>query len=496
MTSRKREVKEKPSMKGEDQNIEYKQSWREEYLKWICGFANANGGRMLIGVKDDKAGNEIVGVDDWKSLLESIPNLMRDTMGMIADVNHVRKRGKDLVEIVVQRHPVPISFRGVYYVRRGATNQRLSGPGLESFLLRRRGLHWENLPCPRLKMKDLSAHEIKRFKDLAIDKGRLSASVRRETKEEFVSNLHLVGKDGPSYAAALLFAEKAEKWIPGAYVKVGKFGERNSDLVYHDDVHGSLIEQAEKTLDLIYFKYLKAKIWYENGEQRVEKFPFPREALRELILNALVHKDYASHIPVQISVSDDKLYIANSGSLPDDWTLERLVGKHSSQPRNPTIAGCVYLTGKIETWGRGVDKVFEECAKHGCPPPVYEVCNGDPGDIQVRIDAAPDAIVEERTGLGAEKRTFGGTSIPRTAGVKSVEKAVEKAVEKTVEKASEKIAEKIVGILKGNPNATQSDIVAITGLSRRGVEWKLKKLKEKGLVRRVGPDKGGHWEVS
>ena len=69
-------------MKHEDQNIEYKQSWREEYLKWICGFANADGGRMLIGVKDDKDGNEIVGVPDWKSLLEAIPNLMRDTMGM------------------------------------------------------------------------------------------------------------------------------------------------------------------------------------------------------------------------------------------------------------------------------------------------------------------------------------------------------------------------------------------------------------------------------
>ena len=80
-------------MRGEDQNIEYKQSWRDEYLKWICGFANASGGRMLIGVADDKKGNEVVGVAEWRSLLENIPNLMRDTMGMIADVNHVRKGG-------------------------------------------------------------------------------------------------------------------------------------------------------------------------------------------------------------------------------------------------------------------------------------------------------------------------------------------------------------------------------------------------------------------
>ena len=102
---------------------------------------------------------------------------------------------------------------------------------------------------------------------------------------------------------------------------IGKFGEDDSDLVYHDDVHGSLLEQAEKTLELIYFKYLKAKIWYENGEQRVEKFPFPKEALRELIFNALVHKDYASGIPIQISVYDDKLYVANVVCLrlEDRW---------------------------------------------------------------------------------------------------------------------------------------------------------------------------------
>ena len=464
-------------MKRETQNIEFKQSWHDEYLKWICGFANAQGGKLVIGVNDE--GNA-VGVADWKSLLEIIPNLMRDTMGMIADVNHVRKEGKDLVEIVVPAYPVPISYRGIYYVRRGATNQRLSGPGLESFLLKRRGLHWENLPCPRLKLKDISAHEIKRFKDLAIDKGRLDASVRRETKEEFITNLHLVGKEGISYAAALLFTEKAEKWIPGAYVKVGKFGENEADLLYHDDVHGSLIEQAEKTLGLIYFKYLKAKIWYENGVQRVEKFPFPREALRELILNALVHKDYSSFIPIQISVSDDKLYVANVGTLPEDWTLEKLLGKHSSRPHNPTIASCVYLTGKIETWGRGIRKVFDECARHGCPPPVYEVSAGDPGDIQVRIDAAPDAIVEEQAEVPSAEHT---------------ETTTRKTTPENSATTPETSMDRVLSEVKKSPRITASELAKITGLSIDGVKWNLRKLKSLGRIRRVGYTKGGHWEV-
>ena len=287
---------------------------------------------------------------------------------------------------------------GVYYIRRGATNQRLSGPGLESFLMKRRGLHWENLPCPRLKLKDISAHEIKVFKDLAVDKGRLDASVRRDSKETFINNLHLVGKEGLSYAAALIFTEKAERWIPGAYIKVGMFGEDDADLLYHDDVHGSLLAQAEKTLDLIYFKYLKAKISYEDGLHRVEKFPFPREGLRELILNALVHKDYASNTPIQISVYRDKIYVGNVGSLPESWSVKTLLGKHNLRPANPTIAGCIYLTGLIETWGRGIEKVKRECKRRGCPEPFYEVNAGEPGDLLVRLDAAPDAQSEETKG--------------------------------------------------------------------------------------------------
>ena len=447
----------KAAMHQETQNIEFKQSWHDEYLKWICGFANAQGGKLVIGVDD--AGNA-VGVAVWKTLLETIPNQMRDTMGMIADVNRVRKNGKNLVEIVVPAYPVPISYRGIYYVRRGTTNQRLSGPGLEAFLLKRRGLHWENLPCPRLKLKDISAQAIKRFKDLAIDKGRLDASVRREAKEEFIANLHLVGKDGISYAAALLFTDKAEKWIPGAYAKVGKFGENEADLLYHDEVHGSLIDQAEKTLDLIYFKYLKAKIWYENGVQRVEKYPFPREALRELILNALVHKDYASNIPVQISVSDDKIYIANVGSLPESWTLRRLLGKHPSKPHNPTIAGCVYLTEKIETWGRGIRKVFEECAKHGCPPPIFDVSAGDPGDILVRIDAAPDAIVTNYEDVNE--------------------------VNREANEVNREVNLRIIQILKENSKCTIPEMARMCNVSRATVDRAIKALKESGQIQRIG----------
>ena len=79
-------------MLAESQNTEYKESWRDEYLKWICGFANAQGGRIYIGVNDDR---QVVGVDDSKKLMEDIPNKIKDVLGIIVDVNLLKEEGKE-----------------------------------------------------------------------------------------------------------------------------------------------------------------------------------------------------------------------------------------------------------------------------------------------------------------------------------------------------------------------------------------------------------------
>lgn len=128
----------------------------------------------------------------------------------------------------------------------------------------------------------------------------------------------------------LLFHPDPERYITGAYVKIGRF-RTDADLLYHDEIHGDLFTQADKTMDLLLTKYLKAAISYE-GIQRLETYPVPEEALREAVMNAIAHKDYGSGIPIQISVYDDRIMLWNPGQLPADWTVERLTGKHSSQP--------------------------------------------------------------------------------------------------------------------------------------------------------------------
>lgn len=126
----------------ECQNIEWKETWSDEYLKWICGFANAQGGKLYIGVNDAE---KIVGVTNAKKLLEDIPNKIVTTLGIVAEVNLLTKDGLDYLEIVISSSSLPIAYHGIYHYRSGSTKQELKGAALQEFLFRKMGLSWDDV---------------------------------------------------------------------------------------------------------------------------------------------------------------------------------------------------------------------------------------------------------------------------------------------------------------------------------------------------------------
>ena len=351
----------------EHQHIEWKESWRDEYLKWISGFANAEGGVLVIGRNDR---GQAVGVKNARKLLVDIPNKVRDVLGVMVDVNLITEKGKELVEIKVAPYPSPISYKGEYHYRSGSTKQELKGAALEQFLLRKRGLHWDGVPEPSFSHKACSKDAFQLFKERASSSGRMDQSVLRDSRSVILDNLELLEKHYLRRAACLLFADRPERHVSGAWIKIGFF-VTDDDLRYQDEVHGNLFEQAEKTLELLLTKYLKAYISYE-GIQRRETFLYPDEALREALLNAIVHKDYSSGVPIQISVYHDKIVLWNPGQLPQGWTLKRLLGKHPSKPPNPLLANAFFRAGYIEAWGRGIEKIRRECREHDIEPPIYD----------------------------------------------------------------------------------------------------------------------------
>jgi ATP-dependent DNA helicase RecG len=321
----------------EHQNIEWKESWRDEYLKWICGFANANGGKIIIE-KNDK-GN-IVGLKNAKRLLEEIPNKVRDILGILVDVNlHETNKG-DFIEIVVEAYPYPVNYKGQYHYRSGSTKQELKGAALDKFMLQKKGKRWDGVPVPNVKIEDLKKETFDFFRRKAVKAQRIEEDVLTDSNEDLIENLQLKENDFLKRASILLFHPNPEKFVTGSYIKIGYF-QSDEDLKFQDEVHGNIFEQVEKTMNLLFTKYINSTISYE-GLNRVEKYEYPKEAVREALLNSVSHKDYSEGVPIQISVYQEKITFWNEGQLPENWTIEKLLTKHPSKPFNPDIANCPF----------------------------------------------------------------------------------------------------------------------------------------------------------
>lgn len=374
----------------ETQNIEYKSTWRDEYLKWICGFANANGGSIFIGKDDD---GKVIGVAEAKRLLEEIPNKVRDVLGILVDVNlHKNKQARlndavgqgNYLEIVVEPYPNAISYKGQYHYRSGSTKQELKGAALDKFLLQKKGKRWDGVPIPNVSITDLKQETFDFFKKRGIRSKRLDEESLNDTNEQLFENLELTEGKYLKRAALLLFHPKPEKFVAGAYIKIGYF-ENEADLIFQDEIHGNLFEQIEKTLDLLFTKYIKAIISYENKINRIETYEYPKDAVREALLNAIAHKDYSGLTPIQIRVYKDKIMIWNEGHLPEDWTVHNLLKSHSSRPYNPDIANAFFRSGYVESWGRGISKMNELCVAEGLPKPTY-IAEGSDFWVEFRKD--------------------------------------------------------------------------------------------------------------
>lgn len=156
---------------SESQLIEYKESWRDEYLKWICGFANAQGGVLYIGKRDD---GSVCGVADSKKLMEDIPNKVRDALGLIVDVDLITENGLDVIKITVEENPYPVNYKGEYHYRTGSTKQLLQGSALTNFLLRKTGKNWDSVPLENVSVDDLDKESFDIFHREAIRSGRMS----------------------------------------------------------------------------------------------------------------------------------------------------------------------------------------------------------------------------------------------------------------------------------------------------------------------------------
>jgi ATP-dependent DNA helicase RecG len=436
----------------ESQNIEWKEIWKDEYLKWICGFANANGVRIFIG-KNDKG--KIVELKNSKKLLEDIPNKIQNHLGIICDVLLHKENGMQYIEIVVKPHEVPISYKGKYHYRSGSTKQELKGASLNEFLLKKVGKTWEEAIEPQATFNDILDEAVKEFQYEAHQSQRYPMIKGETDYKKIFSNLRLYKNNALKRSALVLFGKDPRNYMINAFVKIGKFGNSESELLFQEVVEANAFQLADKTIEILDKKYFKKTISYQ-GLNRIEISEYPYKAVRECLLNAIIHRNYFGP-PIQISIYEDKFIVWNPGDLPEELTLDDLKVKHASYPRNPIIADVFFKAGLIETWGRGTIKIIEECKNAGLPEPKFEVLNG-------------------------------GIVVTFFRNVLSKEKLIEKGLNKR-----QLIA---VEYLKNNDFLTNSIYQDICKTSERTASRDLEQLTNKKILIKIGEKKGTKYKLN
>ena len=444
---------------SENQNVEYKLTWRDEYLRWVCGFANADGGVIYIGVND---AGKVVGVKNIDKLMVDIPNKIQSGLGLVVSVNRLSEDGLDYVEIKIDPVDYPVNYRGEYHFRSGNTKQQLCGFALTEFIKKKTGHLWESEPVSYIGVDDLDRTSIEIFKREAIRKKRMDKADLKIPDRELLEHLGLMAGDKLTRAAVLLFYRYPGRYIPGHHVKIGKFGE-GPDLLYHDDLEGSLFSIADQVDDLIFTKYLKAKITYDR-DVRVETFPFPWEGVREAVFNAIIHNNYARYIPIHIRIEEDQMFISNGCILPLNWTAENIIHSNESRPLNPLIANAFYRAGYIESWGRGIQLIKDSCRKLGTPEPEYTVI-GDA--LRIKFTALENAKITEHTQPKQQNESI---------KLSKDEKLLLEAI-------------------KNNPEATQEEYAKLCNFSLFRVKQIIKQLQKNKLIIRNGSKKKGTWEI-
>ena len=330
---------------------------------------------------------------------------------------------------------------------------------------------------PEATMADLSVRKMRDFVRTARELRGFSLPANVPIPK-LLTHLDLIDKNGAiRNAAILLFGKKPQRYFISSEVKCAQFygAEVEKPMADYKIYKGDVFELADQATYFV-MTHIAGRIGTHDGEtgSAPTDFELPRKAVFELIVNAICHRDYASHASVQVMLFPDRLEIWNPGSLPRGWTVEMLLRPHTSLPPNELMAMPMYLKGYIEKMGTGTEDVAKLCAKNGLSAPSF----AEGVDFRAVLKRKPLVGVSANGDL---KNVAGG-------GLKS---GLKSSLKRNLN-ATDRI---IIAEIGKNHLVTIPQLQERLSLSRNGLKKALGRLRVVGLIRRVGPDKGGHWEI-
>lgn len=409
-------------------------------LKTIVAFANTAGGTLLVGVENRSA--RVRGVPEPLDLEERIANLVSDHIAprLVPQIEVLRWRSTQV--LAVQVHPSPgrphyLKREGLdtgVYVRVGSTNRRADRELIEELRRFARGVAYDEQPMPDLDSEALDFRAA----------SESFASIRRIGRRD-LETLRLLtdyqGRKVPTVGGVLLFGRDRAHHFPDAWIQVGRFlGTDRSRIVDRDEIRSASVRAVEEAIAFVQKHQLHgAEI---GAVRRRERWSLPPVAVREAVINAVAHADYAQRgAPLRIAIFDDRLEVENPGLLPFGLTVEDL--PHGvSKLRNRVIGRVFHELGLIEQWGSGVQRMTRACHEAGLAAPVFQ-------EMGTRFRVT---LASARIG-------------PRVL---------------------DETDQAIVDAMAGTKGLLTSEIAKVIGLSPRATRTRLARLVASGIVREIG----------
>ena len=433
----------------ESETLELKRSTSElkEAIISIVAILNKHqGGRLYFGIRNN---GEVIGQTIGEETLRDVTKAIAAHIEprIYPKVTHETIEGKNCVMVDFQGTDPPYFAYGRPYIRTGDEDRQLSVKELGSLILKK--VSWEGGISERT-VKDVSTKTLRNFVTRANEARRIN--FRFTTVPSVLNKLNLL-KDGKLYRATeVLFCDRNSLEVQAAVFA----GTDKLTFLDIQQLKGNIFDVLEQSES-----YVKERInWRadltESGRREIPEIPL--RAVTEAIVNSLCHRDYANPKGNEIAVFKDRVEIYNPGQFPEEFEPEDFIkGEERSILRNPLIANTLYFRADIERWGSGLRRIYTACQE---------------ADVKVGFRKLKSGFM-----------VVFNRKVPETG-------LVEGLVERLVESQ-----QKILKLIAQNPSISKRRMAEILGISDTAVDKNIATLKKKGLLRRVGPARGGHWEI-
>lgn len=357
---------------NEGKTLEFKENLKslQNIVKTVIAFANTAGGHIIIGVEDKS--KKIVGITNPLAEEERLASTINDSISptIMPDIEIHSYRNKELIVITIPHGTGPFHLKvaGIEkgtYIRLGSTNRLADQEALQTLKNFSRNLFFDELPCPQSKVSDLDWEVIK----------ELFLRVQKKVSQQNAQNIGLITQQAtkiiPSHGGIILFGKNRSTLFPEAIIRCARFlGTDKTKILDQADIETYLPLGIEEAIKFVRRNSrTEAKI---KNLARMDIPQYPPAAIRETLMNAVVHSDYTiKGIFISVAIFDDRLEITNPGTLPFGQTVAKILAG-TSRIRNRVLAKVFYHLKWIEQWGSGIGRIIKECTDAGLHTPLFE----------------------------------------------------------------------------------------------------------------------------